>query len=143
MKRERERGGGGGGLKGSAHFALQILVILTLSYTHSLLSPCFSFFLSFSFFSFFGLVAHTQSLDIGDSRRGASMALAFSSTPLAPTELEDATTLSPSTLVTRRRDRHSVRAFETSNQSLDGFFFFFFSLLFNHGYSQIEHRSHC
>ena len=28
----------------------------------------------------------------GDSRRGASMALAFSSTPLAPTELEDATT---------------------------------------------------
>ena len=34
----------------------------------------------------------TQSLDIGDSRRGASMALAFSSTPLAPTELEDATT---------------------------------------------------
>ena len=80
-------------------FVLSIF-ILTLSYTHSLLSPCFSFFLSFSFFSFFGLVAHTQSLDIGDSRRGASMALAFSSTPLAPTELEDATTPSPSTLVT-------------------------------------------
>ena len=62
---------------------------LILSYTHSLLSPCLLFLLSFLFFS---LVAHTQSLDIGDSRRGASMALAFSSTPLAPTELEDGTT---------------------------------------------------
>ena len=44
-------------------FVLSIF-ILTLSYTHSLLSPCFSFFLSFSFF---GLVAHTWSLDKGSS----------------------------------------------------------------------------
>ena len=34
MKRERERGGGGGGLKGSAHFALQILVITWFLESH-------------------------------------------------------------------------------------------------------------
>ena len=53
-----------------------------------------------------------DSLDIGDSRRGASMALAFSSTPLAPTELEDATTrpsrplLGPEQLARPRRRLH-------------------------------------
>ena len=46
-----------------AHYTLTVfttfvlsIFILILSYTHSLLSPCFSFWLSFSFF---GLVAHT------------------------------------------------------------------------------------
>ena len=50
----------------------------------------------------------TQSLDIGDSRRGASMALAFSSTPLAPTELEDATTRPSTTTQLRLAPSNSL-----------------------------------
>ena len=83
--------------------------ILTLPYTHPLLSPCFSFLLSISHSSsprgnnipYVPSLCvklccysntHHHNFNIGDSRRGVSMALAFSSIPLAPPELEDATT---------------------------------------------------
>ena len=102
--------------------------ILTLPYTHSLF---ITMFFILAFILILVLVASWQPTNLWSLREDVL--------PGIRTSLEWS---SPSTLVTRRRDRHSVREFETSNQSID-FFFFFFSLLFNHGYSQIEHRSHC